>query len=47
MAPHHPDWTQDLNILTDKPRLYVVNVGESDLPSGGPLAEGVLARAHG
>ena len=46
VAPHHPDWTQDLNILTDKPRLYVVNVGESDLPSGGTLAAGVLARAQ-
>jgi GTP-binding protein YchF len=45
VAPHHPDWTQDLNILTDKPRLYVVNVGESDLPAGGPLAAGVTARA--
>jgi GTP-binding protein YchF len=45
VAPLHPDWTLDLNILTDKPRLYVVNVGESDLPAGGPLAAGVTARA--
>ena len=43
--PHHPDWTTDFNLLTGKPRLYVINVGESDLPSGGPLAAGVLARA--
>ena len=35
VPPHHPDWTTDLNLLTGKPRLYVVNVGESDLPSGG------------
>ena len=43
--PHHPDWTTDLNLLTGKPRLYVINVGEPDLPAGGPLAVGVLARA--
>jgi ribosome-binding ATPase len=46
IAPHHPDWTLDLNLLTDKPRLYVVNVGESDLPEGGPLAATVMARAQ-
>jgi len=45
VPPHHPDWTVDLNLLTDKPRLYVINVGESALPSGGPLAAGVMARA--
>lgn len=45
MPPHHPDWTADLNLLTDKPRLYVVNVSESALPGGGPLAAAVLARA--
>jgi GTP-binding protein YchF len=44
--PHHPDWTTDFNLLTGKPRLYVINVGESDLPAGGPLAAGVTARAH-
>ncbi len=41
----HPDWTVDLNLLTAKPRLYVVNVGESDLPSGGAWAAPVTARA--
>ena len=45
-ASHHPDWTLDLNLLTDKPRLYVVNVGEADLPGGGPLAAVVLERAR-
>jgi hypothetical protein len=44
--PHHPDWTIDLNLLTGKPRLYVINVGESTLPAGGPLAAGVIARAQ-
>jgi GTP-binding protein YchF len=34
-----------LNLLTLKPRLYLVNVGEEDLPHGGPLAQGVTARA--
>jgi ribosome-binding ATPase len=46
IAPHHPEWTLDLNLLTDKPRLYVVNVGESDLPGGGPLTAAVQARAR-
>jgi len=31
--------------VTDKPRLYAVNVGEDELPDGGPLAAQVLARA--
>jgi ribosome-binding ATPase len=34
-----------LNLLTAKPRLYVANVGEDDLPQGGPLAARVLRRA--
>jgi len=42
---HHLDWTADLNLLTAKPRLYVVNVGESDLPTGGPLAAPLIDRA--
>jgi GTP-binding protein YchF len=42
---HHPDWTTDLNLLTGKPRLYVINVGEADLPDGGALAGPVKARA--
>ena len=36
----------DLNLLTGKPRLYVVNVGESDLPGGGALAAPVIPRAR-
>jgi GTP-binding protein YchF len=35
-----------LFLLTAKPRLYVANVGEDDLPEGGPLAAQVLARAQ-
>jgi hypothetical protein len=46
VPPHHPDWTLDFNLLTGKPRLYVLNVGESDLPSGGPLAAPVIAKAQ-
>ncbi|MCX6031857.1 MAG: redox-regulated ATPase YchF [Chloroflexi bacterium] len=42
---HHADWTTDLNLLTARPRLYVVNVGEADLPDGGALAAAVKARA--
>jgi len=31
----------DLNLLTAKPRLYVANVGEDDLPDGGELGKAV------
>jgi GTP-binding protein YchF len=41
----HPDWTVDFNLLTAKPRLYVVNVSENDLPDGGPLAKPVQVQA--
>jgi hypothetical protein len=34
-----------LNLLTAKPRLYIANVGEDELPHGGPLAEQVLERS--
>jgi len=38
-----------LNLLTAKPAFYVVNVGENDLPDGGPMAGEVaqLAAAEG
>lgn len=45
LPAHHPDWTVDLDLLTGKPRLYLVNVGEADLPAGGPLAEALIKRA--
>jgi GTP-binding protein YchF len=35
-----------LNLLTGKPRLYIANVGEENLPDGGPLAEIVLKHAE-
>jgi len=34
-----------LNLLTARPCLYVANVGEEDLPDGGPLVEAVRQRA--
>ncbi|MEZ4767024.1 MAG: redox-regulated ATPase YchF [Caldilineales bacterium] len=34
-----------LGLLSVRPRLYVVNVGEDDLPGGGPLAQPVLDHA--
>jgi GTP-binding protein YchF len=34
----------DLNLLTLKPRLYLANVGEEDLPDGGPLSQRVANR---
>jgi len=39
------EWVSSLSLLTAKPRLYIANVGESDLPSGGLLAGPVLRRA--
>jgi len=42
---HHAEWTADLDLLSAKPRLYVVNVDEADLPDGGPLAVSLCARA--
>jgi GTP-binding protein YchF len=38
---------KELSLLSAKPRLYVVNVGEDDLPDGGPWAQAVRERARG
>jgi GTP-binding protein YchF len=38
-------WLKELNLLTAKPRLYVANVGEEDLPDGGQLAARVAETA--
>jgi len=38
-------WLNELNLLTAKPRLYVANVGEEDLPGGGELAAQVAKAA--
>ena len=40
------DWIHPLNLLTGKPRLYVANVGEADLPGGGALAAQVAEVAR-
>jgi GTP-binding protein YchF len=39
------DYMNSVALVTDKPRLYIANVGEQDLPGGGPLAAQVTARA--
>ncbi len=39
------DYLKSAALVTDKPRLYLANVGEQDLPEGGPLAAQVAARA--
>lgn len=39
------EFLRPLNLLSGKPRLYVANVGEADLPQGGPKAALVLERA--
>ena len=41
----HAGWVTDLNLLTERPRLYVLNVAEGDLPDGGLLVENVCSRA--
>jgi GTP-binding protein YchF len=38
-------YLESVAMVTDKPRLYLANVGEEDLPDGGPLAAGVATRA--
>jgi GTP-binding protein YchF len=38
-------WLSELNLLTARPRLYVANVGEEDLPDGGELAVQVAETA--
>jgi len=38
-------WLGELNLLTARPRLYVANVGEEDLPDGGELAAQVAETA--
>ena len=37
---------REFSLLTAKPRLYVANVGEEDLPNGGDLSERVKERAQ-
>jgi hypothetical protein len=44
-APEH-ELLKELNLLTDKPRLYVVNAGEADLPGGGEPVEVVRRHAQ-
>lgn len=46
LAPKEQAFLAPLNLLSLKPRLYVVNVGEEDLPDDGPLAREALARAE-
>jgi len=40
------DYIRGLNLLTAKPRLYVANVGEDDLPGGGELCASVASLAQ-
>jgi GTP-binding protein YchF len=40
------EYLQSVALVTDKPRLYIANVGEQDLPNGGLLAAQVKARAE-
>ncbi|HSJ55430.1 MAG TPA: DUF933 domain-containing protein, partial [Anaerolineae bacterium] len=47
LTPKEAEVLAPLTLLTAKPRLYVANVGEDDLPEGGPLAAEVIRRAEG
>ncbi len=49
LSPAAATLAAELNLLTSKPLLYVANVGEEDLPNGGPLVEPLrrLAQAEG
>jgi GTP-binding protein YchF len=40
-----PALAREMSLLTAKERVYVANVGEEDLPGGGPLAETIALRA--
>ncbi len=43
------DYLEPVALVTNKPRLYIANVSEDDLPAGGPLVASVAehAAAHG
>ncbi|RME42917.1 MAG: redox-regulated ATPase YchF [Chloroflexi bacterium] len=41
LTPDERAMLRDLNLLTDKPVLYVANVGEDELPNGGDMAQKV------
>lgn len=41
------EWVQTLGLLTSKPRLYVANTAEEDLPAGGEFADRVRRFAQG
>lgn len=49
LSPHEAALARELNLLTAKPLIYVANVGEDDLPEGGPLIAPLrrLAEADG
>ncbi|MFN2115282.1 MAG: redox-regulated ATPase YchF [Anaerolineae bacterium] len=47
ISPAEAAWSKELNLLTAKPRMYIVNIGEDDCPGGGQLAESVAAHARG
>jgi hypothetical protein len=46
MSEKEAELLQSLALLTGKPRLYVANASEGDLPDGGSLAQIVLKRAR-
>ncbi len=45
-SEHEAQWLQPLFLLTAKPRLYVANVGEQDVPGGNALSDQVRQRAE-
>ncbi|MGQ9492390.1 MAG: redox-regulated ATPase YchF [Anaerolineae bacterium] len=46
LPPLEMELAHEMNLLTAKPLLYVANVGEEDLPDGGPLVESLRRLAE-
>jgi len=46
LTPLETTLARELNLLTAKPLLYVANVGEEDLPDGGPFLDPLRRRAE-
>jgi ribosome-binding ATPase len=41
---HEPGWVHEVNLLTARPRMFVLNIDEDEVPHGGDLA--AVVRAH-
>jgi len=46
LSAEEQEAARDLSLLTAKPRMYIANVSEADLPDGGQLVQAVAERAE-